>query len=141
MGCSSSKTAAATQLVDAPPSGPDSLGPALSVRSTASAQQQHTSRASARSASPPLQSTPILLLPPPLARGAAGDATVALALRTKRHGAIVAENASHLIDASAQHRRIVPKDPAVQAFLVAALQGNMFFGALGAGQLRLLTMW
>jgi cAMP-dependent protein kinase regulator len=131
MGCSSSKSVAATQLVDGPPGTTDSSTlPALSVRSAPSP----TAR-SARAGSPPggaPQATPILLLP----RAAAGDMTVALALRTKqRHGAIVAENSSQLMEASGQHKRQVPKDPAVHAFLVQALQGNMFFGALGDSEL------
>ena len=125
MGCASSKAGvSAVRLEDGPSSDPT---PMLSVRNTPQASRGVPGPRSGSPATGALGTTPIILLP-----RSTGDSSIAQALRTKqRHCTIAQENSSLL----SNPKRVVAKDPAVHAFLVRALQSNMFFGALSAGEL------
>jgi hypothetical protein len=66
----------------------------------------------------------------PTKAGGAGDAAVAVALRSKRRGILV-EGTSVQPDA-AYVKKVVPKDAGERGLIASALSGNVLFSALGA---------
>lgn len=150
MGCGSSKSASVAMRLDDGPSsqgGGDGSSSARSVRSVADVHPSTTDLGGLRVRTPEVKrgggvggggrggmgflavrsSRDISL----------GDTDLAAALQTRqRHRGIVSENTSQLMTGAPTLKRTsMPKDPHVLAFLVEALRGNMFFGALGEAEL------